>query len=506
MPGPFSCPKIPFNNYTCRTLTYTLHKLRLILILPHGDPLSSMNNKINMTTHPENSRREFLRQSTLIAGSVLLSSKSFSQIAIGRKPKVVVIGAGFSGLAAAFQLHKTGHEVTVLESRNRIGGRVFSHVIDPKENLTVELGAEWVGNSHTRIKELCGELNLTLENNQFDTQLIYKNQYFKKDEWDFSETWAVRFKKLLADFKTMSDSEKDNLDKLDWWRYLVNNGCEGRDLDLRELLDSTDFGESNRHVSAFIALATFSESSEKNEMDLKIKGGNGLFAKSLAEKIGLDKIYLGHTVERIVQSDKVVVHCDNGRTFEADKIICSIPTFAIQKITWEPGLPLGKVAAINELQYARINKNVLLFNERFWKDESFDLITDQTPHYFYHATKNQSSKKGALISYTIGEKAALIANQNDNWKASMIQQTLEPHFGNKNGLLEKQTNYYWGEDRYSQGAYAMYGINQWNRIRPVLQKSFLHTSFAGEHLADWQGFMEGAVNTGELAATECVGA
>ena len=450
-------------------------------------------------------RREFLRQSAAVAGSLMLASNTFGNIHPGRKTRVVVIGAGFSGLAAAYQLQKAGHEVTVLESRNRIGGRVFSHHIDPKENLIVELGAEWIGNSHARIRELCGELNLVLDNNQFDTDLIYRNQYFKKNEWDFSESWKGKFSQLLTDFKSMSDSEKDQLDRLDWWKYLVNNGCEGRDLDLRELLDSTDFGESNRHVSAFLALATFAESSEKNEMDLKIKGGNALFAKSLAAKIGPDKIRTDHTVARIVQNDKVSVHCENGKVFEADKIICSIPTIAMQKIRWEPGLPPEKIEAINELQYARINKNALQFSDRFWKDENFDLITDQAPHYFYHATKNQTSKKGVLISYSIGEKAALIANQNDHFRTEMIEQTLGPHFGNVSQKLEKQANYYWGEDKYSRGAYAMYGINQWNRIRPVLQKSFLHTSFAGEHLADWQGFMEGAVNTGEMAAVECVG-
>ena len=166
----------------------------------------------------------------------------------------------------------------------------------------------------------------------------------------------------------------------------------------------------------------------------------------------------------------------------------------------EPGLPPDQVSAMNELQYARINKNPLLFKERFWKEESFDMITDQSPHYFYHATKNQRSAKGVLISYTIGEKAAVVANQTDAWKADMIQQTLQPHFGEVKNLLEKQANYYWGNDEFSRGAYAVYGKGQWFRVRPILHRSHIHTHFAGEHLADWQGFMEGAINTGEEAA------
>lgn len=82
----------------------------------------------------------------------------------------------------------------------------------------------------------------------------------------------------------------------------------------------------------------------------------------------------------------------------------------------------------------------------------------------------------------------------------MIQQTLQPHFGEVKSLLEKQANYYWGNDEFSRGSYAVYGKGQWFRVMPILQRSHVHTHFAGDHLAEWQGFMEGAINTGEAAA------
>lgn len=448
------------------------------------------------------SRRKFIRQSIYAAGGVLISSSAFGNFFISKKPKVIIIGAGFSGLAAAYYLHRKKIDFIVLEARNRISGRVFSHTMDEKENLVIELGGEWVGNSHTRIKELCGEFGLELFNNQFDTHLIYKGKYYRNGEWDYSETWKNKFKSILDNYEKLTHADKVRLDKMDWWRFLVNNGCEGRDLDIREILDSTDFGETIRSVSAFAALAEYAESSEKNEMDLKIRGGNSMLAKKMAEKTGEDKIKLQHAVKRVVQNIKggVTVYCENGQVFNGDKIICTAPTFAVKKIKWEPGLPADQVNAMNELQYARINKTPLLFSERFWKDESFDMVTDQTPHYFYHGTKNQPSKKGVLISYTIGDKAAVIANQSDEWRMDMIQQTLQPHFGNVKSLLEKQVNYYWGNDPYSYGSYALYGRGQWFGVMPVLKRPHIHTHFAGEHLADWQGFMEGAINTGEDAA------
>lgn len=448
-------------------------------------------------------RRTFIKQSTIASAGLVMGLPILGAAQTSFKKKVIIIGAGFAGLAAAYRLHQKKVDFIILESRNRIGGRVFSHQV--ANDLVIELGGEWVGNSHERMKELCDEFKLELQNNQLNTHLIYKGKYAPAGKWDYSDQWNNKFKELLNNYPSLSEAAKVQLDKTDWWRYLVSNGCSGKDLDIRELLDSTDFGESIRHVSAFSALSEYAESSEKNEMDLKIKGGNGKLAEKLAEKIGKDRILLQHSVTRIEQDNKVKVHCANGEVFEADKLICTAPTFSVNKMEWLPALPPEKTEALNELQYARINKHALVFGQRFWKDESFDMITDELPHYFYHATKNQSSKSGVLISYSIGDKAAVMANQSSQTNAQTVMQTLEPHFGKLQHLLNKQTNYYWGGDDFSKGAYAMYGKGQWFRLRPVLQQPFLHTHFAGEHLADWQGFMEGAINTGEDAANAIIG-
>jgi monoamine oxidase len=449
------------------------------------------------------SRREFLKQSAVVTAGSLLSANRLNFF-LTKPSSVIVIGAGFAGLAAAHYLNRKKINVTVLEARNRIGGRVFSMDV-PDENLVIELGAEWVGQSHERIISLCDEYGLELFNNQFDTHLVYKGKYYGKNEWRYSDNWKGKWDQLIKEYPHLTDAAKKELDKYDWWRYLVNNGCDGMDLDLRELLDSTDFGESIRHVSAFAALAEYAESSEKNEMDYKIRGGNAQLAAKFAEKLGREKILLNHTVTKIEQSaTKVKVHCSNGKVLTADKIICCLPTFSMKKIQWLPGLPAEKINAINALQYARINKHPVLFNERFWP-EDFDMITDLPAHYFYNATKSQPGQKGILISYTIGDKAAVIANQNDDFHAGIISQALTPAFGDTTQKMLKHWNYYWGNDEFSKGAYALYGVGQWFTIMPVLKKPFMNCFFAGEHIADWQGFMEGAINTGEEAAAIIAG-
>ncbi len=294
-------------------------------------------------------RRDFLKQSAIIAAGSVLLPNAFN-INVGAKAKVVVIGAGFAGLSAAYKLIQKGFEVTILEARNRIGGRVFSHPINKSENLVIELGAEWVGASHTRIKEFCDEFGLELFNNQFDTHLIYAGKYSPKGDWSYSREWTKKFEQIIKDYASFTEEDKKKLDKMDWWRFLSNNEIPDRDLEIRELLDSTDFGESIRHVSAFAALAEYAESSEKNEMDYKIRGGNGRLADKLAEKIGMDNIKIKHKVTEIDQTGKeITVKCINGSVFTCDYLVCTTPTYSLSKINWNPVLPDDKIEALNAL-------------------------------------------------------------------------------------------------------------------------------------------------------------
>ena len=334
-------------------------------------------------------RRDFIKTTgTVAAGAIMLSKFNFSR----QGPKnIVIIGAGISGLAAAYKLKQNGVNVTLIEARNRIGGRIFTHKFGD-ENLTCELGAEWVGKSHTRLIELCKEFGLELHNHQFETHMILNGEYRKAGDWNFSPAWKQKYDELLNHFNSLEEGseEKNNFDKLDWWRYLVNQGIPEKDLEIKELLDSTDFGESIRQVSAYAGISEYAESSEKNEMDYHIKGGNSQIIFKLADAVGRDNIILKTKVETVEQKNNgVIVYCDNGNKYEADNVICTAPTFSLLKINWKPALPKDYLDALNELQYARIIKTSVLFSERFWKDESLDMITDTLPHYFFHSTKNQ---------------------------------------------------------------------------------------------------------------------
>jgi monoamine oxidase len=454
-------------------------------------------------------RRRFLTQTSLAAAAFLAPRQPV--FGIGSQPTVVVIGAGLAGLAAALRCTQRGMRVTVLEVRKRVGGRVYSFTTDTPERFVIELGAEWIGDSHERILALCDAFRLPLHNNRMETSVQFGGSFYNPQALAAkkSAAWAAKWQNLKAEYAAVPpDARNSRYDDMDWWRFLKINGMPDFDLDLAELAGSTDFGESIRHVSAAAALSEYAAPdlvSTHNEMDKKIVGGNGLLAKKMADAIGWQHIHLGDGVARVHQAEAggCTVTTQAGRVYKADKLVCAVPSFGVQKIDWQPALPPATTAALHALQYARINKHPVQFSKKFWgKNDHFDFLTDLPGHYFYHATIGQSKTKGVVTSYTIGDKAAVFGanGQNNTFTNSLIVNALAKGFGNVLPFIEKQWNYYWGADPYSFGAYALFRPGQWNGVQQALSAPFLHTHFAGEHLADWQGFMEGAINSGEAAA------
>jgi monoamine oxidase len=258
-------------------------------------------------------------------------------------------------------------------------------------------------------------------------------------------------------------------------------------------------------VSAFAAAAEYFESSPANEMDYKIVGGNSRLINALSAAIGNETIQTGVSVSRIIQRNGQVRVLTNGRTFNADACICTVPARTLNNIVFDPPLPATQKAAADKLQYARIIKNSVLFRERFWGNDDFSLVSDVTSHYYFHSTKDQSGKQGILCSYAIGEKADVLAAQNNQRRTEIVTRDLLPLNKHAPELAIAIQSYAWQRDHYTEGAYALYRPGQWFTIRPMLQRPHGKVLFAGEHLADWQGFMEGAVVTGEEAAKALMG-
>ena len=157
----------------------------------------------------------------------------------------------------------------------------------------------------------------------------------------------------------------------------------------------------------------------------------------------------------------------NGTDFVADACICTVPARTLDKIVFDPPLPAVQKDAAEKLQYARIIKNSMLFRERFWGPENFSLVSDVTSHYYFHSTKDQPGKQGILCSYAVGEKADVLASQNNTRRTEVITTDLVPLEKRAPNLALDIQSSHGSEDKYTQGAYAFFRPGQWFTLRPI---------------------------------------
>lgn len=178
-------------------------------------------------------------------------------------------------------------------------------------------------------------------------------------------------------------------------------------------------------------------------------------------------------------------------------------------IDWGKRPPKRQLEAASELQYARITKTAVLCSKRFWpKPErgGFSVCTNLASDFCFDSTYGQDGRKGILCSYAVGDKAVDIASSpQDKLKYWIVEDVADAHGLNWSSERSKEValaiqQQAWQADSFTRGAYAFYRPGQWFTVFPALKKPFGRVFFAGEHIGEWQGFMEGAVQTGYDAA------
>ena len=444
------------------------------------------------------SRRRFLLNAALVAAGHAAPIKP-------RAHSCIVVGAGLAGLTAAYRLTAAGWNVTVLEARSRIGGRVWSFHFQEAPELVCELGGEWIGKHHTKIIALAKELQVPLEPHAYRVWLMQNAALHAPGSWNFSEESRIAWKKFHNDYKHYTEQQKYRLDQYDWWTWLGKIGFNREDRRIHELIDSTDFGESIRQVSAYSAAEEYYETDYTNpnntdEMDWHVVGGNSNLAQALADRLAPRALHLGSPVVSIRQAAGYVTVTTAKEKYTADACIVTAPASVLSSIRFEPALSTAKALAADELEYARIIKTQLLFDRRFWPAEDFSLISDATAHMYFHTTENQPGPRGILCSYSVGDKADVLAAQAKASREAQLSNDLSAVSPDAAKALITSFDQPWQDDPWVRGAYAIYRPGQLH-LQSVLAAPHGKVLFAGEHLdAEWQGFMEGAVSTGEIAA------
>lgn len=419
-----------------------------------------------------------------------------------KKLKVIVVGAGISGLAAARQLENFGAHVTVLEARSRIGGRICDEF---RLGVVVGRGAQLLnGIVNNPIAVLCMQSGVKYKPLSEECPLIFAQS---------GQVVPIKTdKRVDFHFNAMLDAVED-------WRkdHKKDKPLEQSLMMMNELFlkaanisltsqekQLLDFHLGNLEYSCGAPLGDVSSLHwDQNEHFSQFAGPHALMTDGLSTLIerlsdGLD-IKTEHEVTKIDYSgNNVKVHCKGStKSMICDKVLVTIPLALLkwQSIEFVPVLPPEKSLAIRGLGCGIIEKVALKFSTRFWHS------VVNGANYFGHISDSESTKNHftifydfsakdphtkdynyVLMSYLSGKAASMVRYKSDEEIVELVMVVLRKLFPDEK--IPDPENYlvtHWWEDQFSGMSYSYVKVDSsgqdYDTMADEVQKKVY---FAGE--------------------------
>ena len=430
---------------------------------------------------------------------------------------VIVAGAGLAGLTAAYDLAAMGADVTVVDARERVGGRVWTIHEGFADRQHAEAGGDMIESEQKTIRELASSLDLKL------TRILRGGfGYARVDAqgrprllkrtigrgWDrlssALEPWTTSYK--------LTEQRWDSPIAADIARRSVAQWLDegGADEELRATAAGLRgfFLADPEELSLIALVDQFSNSDQPGPFEMyRIVGGNGRLPAALAAKLGA-RVRLGTELVAVsVRGQHVhatVKHQRTSATMTSDYLVLALPASVLRRVPIVPALPAMQHQAIASLQYGRATKTLLQFDRRFWRAPG-------TPRAFgsplpfgalWEGNEEQAGKPG-IMTLLAGGAAS------DATQAVVVSEGIEKFasslswIGNGPARLLASRQVVWEADPLARGGYAFFGPTFNPSWRDWLARPHGRLFFAGEHTSvRWQGYMNGAVETGRRAALE----
>jgi monoamine oxidase len=424
----------------------------------------------------------------------------------------------------------------VIEASDRIGGRCWS-IRDFADGQIAEHGGELIDQGHTDVRQLAQSLGLTLDNllstEQNGTEPIY---WFDGAPYTFAEATddiKTIWQQLHADVSAASyptlynnytprGYELDHMSITDWIKAYVPGGARSRLGQLLDVAYNIEYGgecsvQSSLNMLYLLAysgqgqLRIFGPSNEKYH----VRGGNDQIPTLLGQLLG-NQVKLGTQLTALARNGDgtwtVTSQTGNKTSSQvADHVVLALPFSLLRKVDLSrAGFSKLKMSAINQLPMGTNSKLQLQFTDRHWRGlgGNGDSYSDTGYQSTWEVTRGQSGTKGILVDYTGGNIGGSFGSLSPAQYAQRFLSQIEPLFpGITNKWTGQVTLDFWKTYPWTLGSYSYWKVGQYTAFSGVEKEAQGTCHFAGEHTSqDFQGYLNGAVETGYRAADEVIAA
>lgn len=402
------------------------------------------------------------------------------------KRHIAVVGGGFAGLAAAFELLNLGYAVTVLEARQRVGGRVWSTKLS--NGAIVELGGEWISSGDHTVIKLAKRLDLSLVKVGVDFKIRDVVNGLSVSPDDQRKTLQVATETLAAmdETRIAQSTLGEFMDDL-----IVS---EAQRALLRSRLQ-VSFG-TDLHNVALRMLGDYSLGETRDYY--RVVTGNQSLAKAMATQ--LPDVRLGTVVTGVTHHQRggsVKAETAHGAfDVKFDAVIMAIPVKRLVEIKFNPVLEQAIAEAISSVPMGVAAKLAVGTHN----SPPLRAIQDMKMPYWCWTGNGEGDVPRAAVTAFCGSKEAqqnLATMSNDPaiWLNKLQSANPDLDFLNDPVMVD------WSQDEWTRGCYSAFD-NRATDLIPLLSQPVGRIFFAGEHTAKESATMEGALASGLHAARE----
>ncbi|WP_417684168.1 flavin monoamine oxidase family protein [Roseibium sp.] len=441
----------------------------------------------------EISRRQLCQMLTLATLTQSLGKPPKALAATSASAKsAIVIGAGISGLATARTLADAGWDVTILEARDRIGGRIDTF---RSFGQVLERGANWIhGINGNPITALARKAGANFARTDYDSLIG-----FGPDGRVLTDTALVDAEDTYAELLERIDETYDANDDRPLVRAITLLERDFLDDPLLRAIAAADTEADTGGRLEDLSAHALDEDDAFGGPDVILLQGYDQITQLLAHGLA---VRLGEPVLEIRHDDVKATVVTAKASYTADHVICAVPLGVLKagSIAFSPALPKSHEKAIKRLGFGQVAKLALTFDHVFWPEE---------PHFLFHASRrrgewptivnlNALTGQKTLMMICAGDAAISADRQSDDDLVAGAMTVLRRLFGTDIPAPDNFLRSAWSQDPFCRGAYSFAAYGSRPKDFANLGSSASATlHFAGEHTsADYRGTVHGAYLSG----------